>query len=86
MSEAIFQHVRVSGKGFERLPAVLDSMWYEDCYFKDCELFYSGGPTETRVCWFENIGWRFQGAAVLTIETMQKLGWTVVPPEPEAWN
>jgi hypothetical protein len=86
MSEAIFQHVRVSGKNFERSPIVLDSMWFENCSFKDCEIFYSGGPAETRSCRFENVRWHFQGAAALTVETIQQLGWTVMSPELEKYN
>lgn len=46
MSEAIFQHVPVSGRKFERAIIVLDSMDFENCSFKDCEVFYSGGPFE----------------------------------------
>ncbi len=86
MSEAVFQHVVVSGRNFERSAVVLDSICFENCSFKDCEVFYSGGPTEARSCRFENIHWHFQGAAALTVETMQKLGWTVKPPEFERWN
>lgn len=81
MSQAIFQHVRISGKKFEKSRVVLDNTWFENCSFKDCEVFYSGGPVEVRSCWFENIRWYFQGAAALTIETIQKLGWQVKPPE-----
>jgi hypothetical protein len=86
MSEAVFQHVCVSGQNFERLPIVLDSMWFENCSFKDCEVFYSGGPTEACSCRFENVHWHFQGAAALTVETLRKLGWTVEAPRPEKWN
>ncbi len=86
MSKAVFQHVRVSGKTFEGIPIVLDSTWFENCSFKDCDVFYSGGPTEARSCRFENVHWHFQGAAALTVETMQKLGWMIKPPEPESWN
>jgi hypothetical protein len=30
MTEAVFQHVRVSGKKFERSSVVLDNMWFEN--------------------------------------------------------
>jgi hypothetical protein len=43
MTKAVFQHVRVSGKKFERSSIVLDNMWFENCWFEDCELFYSHG-------------------------------------------
>jgi hypothetical protein len=33
MTEAVFQHVRVSGKKFERSSIVLDTMWFETCSF-----------------------------------------------------
>ncbi len=56
-------------------------MSFENCSFKDCDVFYSGDPTETQSCRFENARWRFQGAAALTIETMRKLGWQVNAPE-----
>ncbi len=81
MAEAVFQHVRVSGKRFERSSIVLDNTWFENCSFHDCDIFYSGGPTETRSCRFENVRWCFQGAAALTVETMRKLGWQVNAPE-----
>jgi hypothetical protein len=42
MSEAMFQHVRVSGKRFERPSIVLENMWFENCSFPECEVFYSG--------------------------------------------
>jgi hypothetical protein len=86
MSEAIFQHAPVSDKKFERAIIVLDSMDFKNCSFKDCEVFYSGGPFEAHSCQFENVRWHFQGAAALTVETMQKLGWTVKPPESEQRN
>jgi hypothetical protein len=44
MSEAAFQHVRVIGKKFEGSSVVLDNMWFENCSFENCEVFYSGGP------------------------------------------
>jgi hypothetical protein len=53
MSEAMFQHVRVIGKKFEGSSVVLDNMWFENCSFENCEVFYSGGPTETRSCRFK---------------------------------
>ena len=81
MSEAVFQHVRVSGKKFERSSIVLDNMRFENCSFKDCDVFYSGGPVETESCRFENVRWFFQGAVALTVETMRKLGWQVNAPE-----
>ncbi len=33
MSEAVFKHVRVTGKKFERASIVLDNMWFENCSF-----------------------------------------------------
>jgi len=50
MSEAMFQHVRVIGKKFEGASVVLDNMWFENCSFENCDVFYSGGPTETHSC------------------------------------
>jgi hypothetical protein len=51
MTEAVFQHVRVSGKKFERSSMVLDIMWFETCTFEDCDVFYSGGPvTVSKLC------------------------------------
>jgi hypothetical protein len=49
MTEAVFQHVRVSGKKFERSSIAVDNSWFENCWFEDCELFYSGGPTGSAV-------------------------------------
>ena len=49
MSEAVFQHVFVSGKKFERSIVVLDSMYFENGFFKDCEVFCSGGPVTAAV-------------------------------------
>jgi hypothetical protein len=54
MAEAVFQHVRVSGKKFERSSIVLDNMWIESCPYEDCDVFYSGGPVEARSCRFEH--------------------------------
>jgi len=81
MSEATFRHVRVNGKKFEHASIVLDNMWFENCSFEDCDVFYSGGPTEARSCRFENVRWCFQAAAALTVETMRKLGWQIAAPE-----
>jgi hypothetical protein len=81
MSEGAFQHVRVIGKKFERSSVVPDNMWFENCSFENCDVFYSGGHSETRSCRFENVRWCFQGAAALTVETMRKLGWQVNAPE-----
>jgi hypothetical protein len=81
MAEATFPHVRVTGKTFDRASIVLDNMWFENCSFENCDVFYSGGPAETRSRRFENIRWCFQGAAALTVETMRKLGWQVSAPE-----
>jgi hypothetical protein len=33
MTEAVFQHVRASGKKFERSSIVLDTMWFETFSF-----------------------------------------------------
>ena len=44
MSEATFHDVRVSGENSSMLIA-LDNMWFENCSFEDCDVFYSGGPT-----------------------------------------
>jgi hypothetical protein len=46
MAEAVFQHVQVSGKKFERSSIVLDTMCFETCTFEDCDVFYSGGPVD----------------------------------------
>ena len=81
MVEAAFQHVRVSEKKFERSSIVLDNMWFENCSFKDCDMFYSGGPAEIQSCRLENVRWCFQGAVALTVETMRRLGWQVNAPE-----
>jgi hypothetical protein len=56
-------------------------MWFENCFFKHCEVFYSGGPAETQSCWFENVRWCLQGAAAFSVGTMRKLGWQVKAPE-----
>jgi hypothetical protein len=83
MSEQVFMHVRVSGKKFEKSTLPLDNMRFENCQFKDCDLFYSGGPVETVSCYFENIRWHFQGAAALTVEAMRAFGWKIMPPSSE---
>jgi hypothetical protein len=81
MPEAAFQHVRVSKKKCERSSIVLDNMSFENCSFRDCDVFYSGGLTETQSCRFENVRCCFQGAAASTVETMRKFGWQVNAPE-----
>ena len=48
MSEVPFQHVRAIGEKFEGSSVVLDNMWFENCSFENCDVFYSGGPSETR--------------------------------------
>jgi hypothetical protein len=65
MPGAVFQHVRVLGKNFERSSVVLDSRWFENCSFKDCEVFYSGGLTEARSCRFDNIRASQRGCSFL---------------------
>lgn len=80
MNQQVFLHVRVSGKTFEKTAVSLDNTRFENCRFKDCDLFYSGGPVQTSSCYFENVRWNFQGAAALTVEAMQAFGWRILPP------
>jgi hypothetical protein len=51
----------------------LDGTRFENCIFKDCDILYSGGPTETSSCYFENVRWIFEGAAGTVVHVMQGL-------------
>lgn len=41
----------------------LDNNWFENCTFRNCDIIYTGGPTETSACYFENVRWVFEGVA-----------------------
>lgn len=50
----------------------LDGMSFADCEFRKCKLIYSGGePPSFEDCRFDHCEWRFEGAAVRTLEHLK---------------
>jgi hypothetical protein len=80
VSHQLFNHVRVTGKNFTGEGVSLDNMRYENGHFKNCQIFYSGGPVEMVGCTFQNVTWALQGAAALTYETLRNVGWLFSQP------
>lgn len=71
----------IKGKTFDSGSITLDTVRYENCIFRNCEVVYHGNPAETSSCYFENVEWRFEGAAAMTVVVMRGLGWKVEPPK-----
>jgi hypothetical protein len=69
------------GQKFIGTKVTLDNIRFENCTFKNCDIIYKGGPTETSSCYFENVRWVFEGAAGTVVQVMQGLGWQIVPPQ-----
>jgi hypothetical protein len=76
-----FQLPVVRGERFIGKRVTLDGNRFENCVFKDCDVIYNGGPTETSSCYFENVRWAFQGVAGTIVTVIQGLGWKIIPPE-----
>jgi hypothetical protein len=71
-----FQLPITSGKTFTRETIRIDGHRFENCKFVECTLIYEGGPAEASACEFSpKMAWQLQGAAGMTIQTLQRFGW-----------
>ena len=74
--------VKVVGRSYTGVGVSLDNTSFEQCKFKNCTLFYSGGPAQIAPGnYFENCRWQFQGAAAITMQVIQQLGWKIESPQ-----
>ena len=68
-------------RAFVDTKVTLDNNRFENCTFRNCDIIYAGGPTETSTCYFENVRWIFEGVAGTVVHVMQGLGWKILPPQ-----
>jgi hypothetical protein len=64
------------GKRFAKGERVeMDGGHFIDCHFERASLVYSGGEHPMfENCTFGDVGWRFDGAALRTIQLLQAIG------------
>jgi hypothetical protein len=66
----------VSSQTYTHQDIPVDGKRFENCRFIRCQIIYSGGPAEASACEFSpDTVWKFQGAAAMTLETLQRFGW-----------
>jgi len=68
-------------RAFIDTKVTLDNNRFENCTFRNCDIIYAGGPTETSACYFENFRWIFEGVAGTVVHVMQGLAWKILPPQ-----
>lgn len=64
----------IVGRVFDNRPIPLDGRVYENCYFRNCQLIYRGGPPPSFInCEFQGNRFRFLAQAGNTLSYLQSL-------------
>lgn len=79
-NEVELSHILISDRQFSNTGVSLDNAQFSKCEFRNCELIYSGGPFLMDACWIENCRWKIQAGAALTLDSLTKAGWQILPP------
>ena len=73
--------VGTTAQKFKGTNVSLDGRSFTFCDFKNCTVFYAGGPFKTHECRFEGCRWVLHGDAALVVERLTELGWQVASPK-----